>query len=200
MKQSALILAFLITISPGMADSPAREVPLVFTSETRSDVVFAMFPPKYGEDHEVEQEAYGIAYRVEEDGSFKGLYRTRGWYSFRVFVSRDGRYLVRMGPWSIGDEPDKGDLAVAFYRDGRLLKKYSTAELVKDKTKVIATTSHYFWRAPSPTDEDVTEADRLRLRLHLDHTNVFDLHTIDGLTHSFDVTTGKLVSTVETDG
>ena len=198
MKLFALPFFCLMAISSLNADSPAPPVPLVFTSDRGSDVAFTMMPPKYGKDYKIEKEAFGVAYKVGEDGSFKELYRTKGWYSFEVFVSRDGRNLVRMGPWSVGSEPSKDDLAIAFYKDGKLLKQYSTEELVKDESKVIASVSHYFWQAPSPVDDDVTDAERLKLRLHLDYTNTFNLHTIDGWTYTFDVTTGKIKSTKKT--
>jgi hypothetical protein len=200
MKPFALLLACLMAITSLLADSPAPAVPLAFTSDSGSDVLFTMVPPKFDKSYKVERDAFGVAYRVSADGSLKEIYRTKGWYSFQVFVSRDGRYIVRMGPWSVGHEPAKDDLAVAFYKDGKLLKEYSTAELVKDKSKVIATTSHYFWQAPSPVDDGVSENMRLKIRLHLDYTNTFDLHTIDGLTYSFDVTTGKIKSAKKTKG
>lgn len=200
MKLFALSLVCLVTISSLMADSPSAPEERIFTSDTEPTVIFRMVPAKYDKGYKVQREAFGVASKWEEDGNLKVLYRTKGWYSFRVFVSRSGRYLVRMGPWSVGSEPTKDDLAVAFYKEGKLLKKYSTAELVKDKSKVIASTSHYFWRAPSPLDDGITKVERLKFRLHLDDTNVFDLHTIDGWTYSFDVTTGKIKSTVKTKG
>lgn len=200
MKLFALPFFCLMAVSSLKADSPAPPVPLVFTSDSGSDVAFTMIPPKYGKDYKIEKEAFGVAYKVGDDGSLKELYRTDGWYSFQVFVSRDGRHLVRMGLWSVGHEPAKDDLAVAFYEDGKLLKEYSTADLVKDITKVVPTTSHYFWQAPSPVDDKVTEAEQLRLRLHIDYTNTFELHTIDGWTYAFDVTTGKINSTRKTKG
>ncbi|WP_144391801.1 hypothetical protein [Pleionea sediminis] len=199
-KLFALSLVYLICVPLLKADSPARPFPLAFTSENSSDVVFTMVPRRYDREYEVEKEAFGVAYKVQEDGTLKELYRTKGWYSSSVFVSRNGRYLVRMGPWSVGMEPAKEDLAIAFYEEGKLLEQYSTADLVKDKSKVVPTVSHYFWQAPSPMDDEVTEAERLRLRLHLDYTNTFELHTIDGWTYTFDVTTGKIKSTKRTKG
>lgn len=198
MRRIQLIFACLIMISPLMADSWAPRLPLAFASEGGSDMFFTMIPPRYGKDHKLQKEASGVAYKVEANGELKALYRTEGWYSVQVFVSRDGRYLVRMGPWNVGTGPAKADLAVAFYKDGKLLKQYSTADLVKDTSKAIQTTSHYIWQAPSPFDEAVTDLDRLKLRLHLDYKNVFQLHTIDGWTYSFDATSGKIKARTRT--
>ncbi|MCB1275268.1 hypothetical protein [Prosthecobacter sp.] len=194
MNRTLLALSCWITFASAFADSPAPPVPRVFTSESGSGVFFTMVPARHGKDFKVEREAFGVAYKMDDEGKFKELYRTEGWYSFSVFISRDGQYLVRMGPWSVGREPAQDDLAVAFYKDGKLLKEYSTAELVRDKSKVVATVSHYFWQAPSPLDDSVTAAERLRLRLHLGYDNEFQIHTIDGWTYTFDVTSGKIIS------
>ena len=194
------IIGCLVATTFAFADSPAPPVPLVFSNEDRSNVYFTMVPAKYGKDYKIERKAYGVAYRLDADGKSTELYRTEGWYSFTVFISGDGRYLVRMGPWSVGHGPEENDLAVAFYKDGKLIKQYSTADLVRDKSKVVATVSHYFWQAPSPLDQRVTEAERLKLRLHLDDNNMFKLHTIDGWTYSFDATTGGIKSTTKTKG
>ena len=51
-----------------------------------------------------QEKAFGIAYRVEENGDFTELWKVSGWAS-GVFLSNDGQYLVRMGPWNVGHEP-----------------------------------------------------------------------------------------------
>jgi len=198
MRIAQFTFAWLIIASSLIADTPGDPVPLAFTSESSSNVIFTMTPAKYDKDYKVEKEAFGIAYKLGEDGKLKELYRTKGWYSSEVFISRDGRYLVRMGPWNQGSKPSKDDLAVAFYKDGKLIKQYSTEEMVKDKSKVDRSVSHYNWRG-STWKDDVPELDRMKLRLLLDYSYVFDLHTIDGWTYSFDVTTGKIKATVKTE-
>jgi hypothetical protein len=183
-----LALAYFVAISPVMADSFETPAPRAFTSEYGTGVVFTMMPAKYGKDQKVVREALGIAYKIDDDGALKELYRTKGWYSYRVLVSMDGRYLVRLEEGSVGDSPSKDDLAVAFYKDGRLLREYSTEEMLKDKSKVLQTQSHYFW---TPLG---------KLRLYIDNSNLFSLNTIDGWTYIFDVTTGKVKSTKKTEG
>jgi hypothetical protein len=133
----------------------------------------------------------GTAYRVRADGSDEILWRTEGWYSFEVFISRDGMYLVAMGPWNEGTEPKKEDMAVAFYREGKLLKQYSTADLVKDKSKVLASISHYRWLA--------RDVDRMAegkrdpdAELRIIGVNTFRLKTCDAITYEFDLTTGEI--------
>ena len=100
-------------------------------------------------------------------------------------------YLVAMGPWNEGTEPKKEDMAVAFYREGKLLKQYSTADLVKDKSKVLASISHYRWLA--------RDVDRMAegkrdpdAELRIIGVNTFRLKTCDAITYEFDLTTGEI--------
>ncbi len=140
-----------------------------------------MMPGKYEhvQNRKVLSEPYGIAYRLEPDGSMKKLYRTTGWYSHQVLVSMDAQYLVRMGPWNQGRELSKEHVAVEFYKDGKLLKSYSTIDLVEDPRKTQPTVSHYFWRGKT---------------CEFDIDNKFTLDTIDGIKYVFDATTGKVIS------
>lgn len=200
MRIILLVTGWLVSITSAFSDMSAAPEPLVFANEWGGNVYFAMVPAKYGKDGKIKKEAFGVAYRLDAEGKSMQLYRTEGWYSWQVFISIEGRHLVRMGPWSDGHEPEEKDLAVAFYQDGKLLKQYSTADLVKDKSKVVTSTSHYFWLASSSTDDAITEDDRLKLRVRLHYDNILKLHTIDGWTYSFDATTGKIKSTVRTKG
>ncbi len=175
-----------------LADSPAEPKPLVFASSGGGSAFFTMLPAEYDADYKQIKEAFGIAYLLMADGTFKELYRTKGWYSFQVFVSEDGRYLVQMGPWNVGDAPTREDLAVAFFKNGKEIKRYSTAELVKDPSKVIVSTSHYMWRAPDFRKEyKGGEALALLPRMN-DYHNEFVLSTIDGWTYYFDIQTGEI--------
>lgn len=188
MRQTILTAIIYATcLAAVFADSPSRPVPLVFVNRYGSDVMFSMIPPQYDASYKLTREAFGIASRLNEDGKFVEMYRTSGWYSFEVFVSRDGKYLVQMGPWNVGDSPQKDHLAVAFHKNGKLLKSYSTARLVKDPTKVVVTVSHYMWQAPQHA-----------LSPSLDYDNTFKLRTIDGWTYEFDATTGEINSETKT--
>jgi hypothetical protein len=203
MRYSLLPACLVFTLSiVARADDPADPTPLVFTPIYPSDVSFAMVPRRHGPepDYKVVQEAHGIAYRLTGDGEMKVIYRTEGWYSFEVFISMDGRLLVQMGPWNSGQEVSKTDLAVAFHKDGKLIKSYSTAELIKDPEKIERSASHYRWRAPSPFSSDLTEAQKAALSPHLSYEKEFTLNTIDGWTYVFDATTGQIKSTKRTGG
>ena len=194
------IALFLLSNGASHADDPADPTPLIFTPAYPSDVSFAMVPRRYGPapDYKNIQEAHGTAYRLASDGQLQVIYRTEGWYSFEVFMSMDGRYLVQMGPWSSGQEVSKADLAVAFHRDGKLMKSYSTAELIKAPEKIERSASHYRWRSPSPFSRELTDKQKEALRPHLSYQNEFTLNTIDGWTYVFDAATGNIKSTERT--
>ena len=184
------------------ADSPADPTPLIFTPVFPSEVSFAMVPRRYGPapDYKVTRESYGIAYRLTPEGEMKEIYRTEGWYSFEVFISIDGKFLVQMGPWNSGYDVNSTDLAIAFHKDGKLVKSYSTADLIKDPEKVERSISHYRWRAPSMGDSTLTDEQKEALRPRMSYENEFTLNTIDGWTYVFDATTGKIKSTKRTKG
>lgn len=178
-------IALILSCSAVVADEERADVPLVFANASGSDVVFSMVPARHDADNKITSGPFGIVRRLAKDGTLAEMYRTAGWYSSQVFVSTDGRYLVQMGPWNRGHRPDKTHLAVAFHKDGKLLKSYSTIELVKDAEKVKTSKSHYEWLASRV--------------IMADYENRFTLRTIDGWTYEFDVTTGTIKSASKTD-
>lgn len=98
-------------------------------------------------DGPVERLPSGDAHRED-----KLMYRFN-WYAPKIYLTPyDGGSIVRMGPWPRGREPSQEDLALAFYKDGVLLKRYSTLDLVGTygswidlvrAKKVQVSTSHY---------------------------------------------------------
>ena len=144
--------------------------------------MFKMVAPKWNREAKesfIEKEPYGIAYEVLEDGEFKELWRAHGWYASHGYLSRDGRYFVRFGPWAT-DQENHTDLAIAFYDQGRLLKQYEVRELIKEPDKLEDSVSHYNW---SP--EKQSKADGF-------YYDVFHLVMVDKTTYDFDFTSGEI--------
>jgi TonB family protein len=101
-----------------------------------------------------------------------------------------------MGNWSSGNEPSKEDLAVAFYDNGKLLEEYSTLDLVEDKTKVQSSVSHYVWLADQVEARRPGVSPRIpEPHPELDYANKFRLKTCDGISYTFDASTGKIIET-----
>ena len=195
-----LILGILAFALHAKADSVADPVPRVTTSESGT-FFFKMVPPKgHVEDDKyvINRKPFGVAYRVNEEGEMIELWRTECWHAFEIYLANDGRHLVRMGPWSEGREASTEDLAIAFYEDGKLLKEYSTSDLLKDKRAVKTTVSHYRWRAPVeisnlPSVEAVDPIGPIRLN----YDGVIQLRTSEGTIIRFDSNTGKILERKE---
>lgn len=187
-------VALLLTGAAALADSPAMPTPRVTVSRN-AEFIFKQVPARWNNEGVVTNEHVGIAYQLETDGTFRRLWRVEGWYAFQTFLSNDGHYLVRMGNWSGGQNPSREDLAVAFYDKGKLLAEYSTADLVKDHSKVSRSVSHYTWLA-----HDVQifrpnyENEKPEPLPELGWDNKFHLKTCDGISYAFDATTGKIIS------
>jgi hypothetical protein len=136
----------------------------------------------------IPDEAYGLkgqtkVYRVGKDRDT--LLTTYPWYSPEVFLAGIGGsrdvYVVQMGPWHRGQEAGTGDPAIAFYKDGRLLRNYSTLEIAGDKDHVSRSVSHYTVFSELPG-----------FRRPFGNQIVFDAKTHDGTVLSFDAETGAL--------
>jgi hypothetical protein len=120
--QAAAVLGILTFLSStGLADLVAPPMPYVVSSADGSHY-FKMVPDK--KDRWDTTKAKGTVYEVRA-GKDKALYKVTGWYSYQVFLSNDGKYLIRMGNWPAG-MPKAADLAIAFYVDGHERKRYST--------------------------------------------------------------------------
>ena len=177
-----LLLAFYSGRS--LCDSPVRPLPRVTVSNS-GELYFAMIP-KNGERNldatKEKVEPFGIAYELLTDGKSKELWRVSGWYSHTVFLSNDGEHLVRLGTLPFGEGASDNDLAVAFYKNGSIIKSYSTNDLVKDKSKIEKTSGRYIW----------FRIDEIYARL--EYTNNFHLKTIDGVEYIFDLSTGDTIN------
>lgn len=123
----------------------------------------------------------GYAYEVSDKGPDKLLWQTAGWYAHRTAISVWGRYLVRLGNWPRGHKPSNDHLGIAFYDRGKLIKRYSTKELIKDLSKVEPSVSHYEFL--KKVVGFLPNSDRL-----------FRIVAVDGKRWTFDVTNGKIVS------
>ncbi len=131
----------------------------------------------------------GRAYRVSAGEQDELLWSVSGWYAHTTFISRDGRYLVRLGNWPVGSEPEADDLAVAFYDNGVLLESYSTRDLIKNDELVPTSEAHYFYLLAGAETGFVS-----RSRVYGAERSWFELVTVDGIRYTFDRRTGEVVS------
>jgi hypothetical protein len=183
----ALILFCFCSLA--LADTEATPRQRVTVSDS-GRYIFKMVPEQKNEQWETIRQPYGVAYEIKDNGSFRELWRVKGWYEFSTELSDDGRHLVRVNGWPRGGGVSKENLAIAFYDRGKLLAQYSTADLIKDATRVFATVSHYEWLANTGCGADFSASSP-----YLTADNLFILETVDGISYTFDITTGKITHT-----
>lgn len=171
-----LVLATLLAVlaQACFADLVAPPKPYVISSPDGSHY-FKMVP--YKKDVWNKTKATGALYEVRS-GNDKVIYRVSGWYSYQVFISNDGKYLIRMGDWPSG-MPNAADLAIAFYADGLQTKLYSTLDLLRDAAKVPRSISHYQWLEKVDSSYISSE--------------MFSVVTVEKVEITFDIKTGKIL-------
>ncbi len=183
-----------LMISTVLADRPLPDQRYVKTSQG-GEFVFTMVPAKRefrDKKWVIARDAFGICYSLTVEGELVEAWRVKGWFSPEIYLSDDGKHLIRMGPWSKGHEPEASDLAVAFYQNGKLLKTYSTADLVRRPGTILASVNHYEWLARARDAERGESNPDSKLRL--EGNRVFHLKTCDLIKYQFDVTTGEIIS------
>jgi hypothetical protein len=178
------VLSFFFLLSsatlPALADEEAANRAYVTAS-------------KYGQFYakSVPHESYGFkgvtrVYQVtgEEDR----LIQRYDWYTPKLFVDGFGAtiYVVQMGPWHRGHLASPDEHAIAFYKDDRLLKKYSTLDIAGAKDNVSSSVSHYTVFSGEPV-----------FRRPFGNHLIFDIKTHTGETLSFDTETGLIISKEE---
>jgi hypothetical protein len=121
----------------------------------------------------------GTCYEVVAGEADKALWTTDGWYG-TVHLSRDGKYLVRLGGPQHGFMPSNKDLAISFYMEGQLTKSYSTNDLVRNPLAARKLFGPYEWMVwPGKFISMAYE---------------YELTTIDQIQYVFDIKTGEIKS------
>jgi len=168
------LLVFCCLVSVAWADLPLP--PYAYVAVNADGKYFASVVPPLakGPDwHVILRKPYIALHQCQEDGSFKELWRIGNVYSFGVYLTVDAEFLIVMGSWNEGDRPSKEDVALSFYRDGKLIREFSTAEVIDDPKKVSVSVSHYDWR-------DHSDARYPRVEGHL-----FEIKTTEGRVVAF---------------
>jgi hypothetical protein len=170
------VLLLAIIAVPIRGDEAEPAYPYVVTSRDGSHY-FKMLP---GAKNLFDWDTHGtgIAYEITETGKEKELWRVSGWYAFSTFISNDGEYLVRIGNWSPG-EPSTHQLAIAFYSNGKLIKRYSPLDILTDPSQGHGTASSFRWLK--------------ELTGFYKETKLFSFVTVENIEYTFDVTTGRIL-------
>jgi hypothetical protein len=124
---------------------------------------------------------YPVSGLYTNDCSINPLW-TMPYISWRrhITLSSDGHHFFVWGEWPT-DTRTYGDVALGFYEAGKVLSGYTVSDLVAQPTRLQHTVSHYFWLRDEHFD---------------DARGLLTLETLNGEVHSFDVSTGKIISSV----
>ena len=170
-----IILSICAGSSVSWADREISPFPYVITADGNGRFYFKMIPDPA--DPYARHKGSGTCFEVTGGETDTPLWNTTGWYSFEAHLSRDGVYLVRVDSSPRGHDVSAGSHAVAFYKNGNLVKSYSTKDLVKDASAMTLTVSHYGWLAEAP----IFEGGTLKIR------------TKDHIEYTFDITSGEIL-------
>ncbi|MDH3703935.1 MAG: hypothetical protein OEU46_21785 [Alphaproteobacteria bacterium] len=192
-------LAWIVYANPASADDEAGNVAHVAAGPYGRCYARSIPRHIYDPDSGPRQQGRTEVYRVGEPKDV--LEQRYDWFSQTLFVRcRPGRetVLVRLGPWHRGHEPRADHLAIAFYRDGKLIRRYSTlaiagGETAKDDAlskykNVSASVSHYTVFAVPPKLTKITKT----IGSTYKEDWMVKATTIDGRGLTFDIETGEM--------
>jgi hypothetical protein len=180
MKRSSLFFTvFTVLLLPAVlahADEPVPEDDYI-VEVGNGRYIFVMLASESAVVGEIQDEEIRAKYDksglYEIDETEEAVW-TVDWYASKVDITRDGKHLVRWGPWPSVEDYD--ELALEFYENGVLLRSYRVSDLVAAPQKLPRTVSHLSWRAES---EFNAEEGELYLRTENDEEYLFDVSTGD---------------------
>jgi hypothetical protein len=179
-RGTACVLCLIVAAATARADEEVAPHAYVATA-AGGDYYFRMVPEPVAGPYDPQTiPGTGRAYRVTDRETDEALWSTSGWYAFKVLLSYDGRYLVRIGNWPRGRAPAAEHLAIAFYDQGKLLAAYSTKDLILAPERLLPSVGHYEFLAEPPAFLEPAGGYALRLV------------TADGVEYVFDVQTGAV--------
>jgi hypothetical protein len=183
MRVLALIL---LSAFPGFLFADSIVDPYPWSEESPSgEYVFVMLPEgnmwrdgwapgdHLDEMNEV-YSSYSMSGLYRNDGSTEPLWTFEG-YLYSAYIMDDGRHMVVPAAWAT----DMQSRAVAFYRDGELLRYWSVGELVHFRYIHPHSVSHFMWQEDRRWDAWDAE---------------YTILTMEGFRYTFDATTGEMKS------
>lgn len=147
----ACLVSLALPSSAVLADT--EDAPKVWVLSSQSGKHFLVMHPEGKTTGGQAREPIAVCYSVDGVGEFHEKWRAHGWYMSGGALSADGVHLVRFGGWP-SDFDKLSDLALAIYKNGEELARYSVSDLVRDKNRLDRLASHYRWRAARRTYED----------------------------------------------
>ena len=166
------------------ADSEASNVPHVAASDYGRCYAKSIPEEWHG------QKGTTRVYRVGADADT--LAHTFDWFSQRIHIECNvsppsgpvGIAVVRFGPWARGHQANDEQLALSFYFEGKLARRYSTLDIAGAPDNVSRSVSHY---------TVIGKVEGFRW-LGTSNRYAFVIQTIDGRTLHFHPATGEIIT------
>lgn len=154
------------------------------TSSEDGRVYFRMVPDK-------ESMGRGTLFVVsQEGGPDQAAWSVEGFWAPKVFVtSADARVMVRLGRSSSARDAGDQDLAIAFYRDGKRVRRYTNADLLGKE----ASTSVPRSTGPFPYVDFDDPPRFAHEEINGKPTLLFQIRLTVGRVRRFDPTTGEAI-------
>jgi hypothetical protein len=174
-----------IIIYPTFVRADEEAIPVSYTKTTADGkYIFVMHAPINILGGVEAGKAAALKMKYPKSGLYKNDHSniplwTVDWYSFEVYISANGKDLIRMGPWPRSWEKklsaEEGALkqpAVAFYENGKLLKGYSIKDLIRSPDMLPRSVSHFRWAKDVLFDD---RKDELKIITHDGQELLFDI-------------------------
>jgi len=180
------IAVFCCLASVAWADAPIS--PYAYVAASEDGKCFASVVPVLADESDwrvILRKPYIAINKFRKDGAFKEVWRIENFYSFRVFVTNNARFLVALRPLYWEGKPSPEKVAVSFFREGKLIQEFSPADLVVDPKKTWFSENRYDW-------QDHSDRQYPRLKDYL-----FEIKTADGGIVRFQISDSEVTMTKE---
>ena len=185
--------------APAFADQEASNVAHVVAGPYGRCYAKSVPAHVYDPDGAPRQQGRTTIFRVSNSEDV--LVRRFDWFSQRIFLKcgvGDDTVVVRVGAWHRGHDPRADHLAIAFYKGGKLSRRYSTLDIAGDEKagggglskyrNVSASVSHYTVFTSGPEMVRITTNVGPVFRENW----VIKAKTVDGRALVFDMATGEI--------
>lgn len=174
-KLPIIVVLMFALIFVAYADDEAANRPVVRSSEYGTAYAKSVPDESYGQKGKTRVFTVG-----RESDQLMCEY---DWYANEIYLGGvGGATLIRFGPWHRGRKPQDDHLAIGVYRDGKIVREYSTVEMQKLGSGVSGSVSHY-----------QVLGQRLGFRWLKGNSYVYEVKGISGKVFTFDLDTGTLV-------
>lgn len=172
-----VIILILFSTGAIFADKPATPCSYTVPSDAGLFVMLAPDPKLdcLSQGDEPKRTAKALREKYGASGLYSGSdpVWTVDWFSYKVYLSKNGKYLVRMGPWASSGSNE----AFSFFADGKLLKTYKIEDIVRDVAGLPHSVSHFEWEKNT---------------VLYDAAGIFSASTLEGGDFIFDLATGEI--------